>query len=627
MMESGSSTYEYTPLDASRRQIRLLHLLPSPSSANHTGTSCSNDEGLALPLSGPQVDSSGQADINYTDDIHCTFSHVSLDDDPEYEALSYVWGDQTDLITIYVHGHPFLITQNLFDALFYMRQTTKRILWADAICINQNDPVERASQILQMGSVFGQASTVVIYLGAWEDAGIAFRFIEAVGTEPLKHYHDTSSMYAEMQALLPDFVPESATRYLEEFFGRPWWSRVWTVQEYVLAKRTVFQSSQYLLEGSHVHDLKAGLDGHFTCCIRGASAVASWVNPNSPKLRAALTQNVAIDALSKSQYNGVFPPLYVAVWFRSRQCSDPLDKVYGVLGLIDQALQLRMRPDYNSIPKAVYTNAAVTWITDSRTLDVLSHVYGERSRVLDVPTYVPDLSTLMDTYSQIRCQFWASVSETHFHAAQDSEADMSVCSLLEATTYAVFIDTVLKTVNEDMHANWVYTNRNEHESSNPCFHTRYKSLSSACWQTICGGVVPCFNTESGETNYRTVQDHDYVTYKKWQAWEGGISNTDVDIDLFNRMAVPAQEGRNFAITNSGYLGLIPEKARPGDHLVLMPGGKAPYILRRVRKSTKRRYREKKDGIRRYEFIGDCYIHGIMHGETWDESKLEKIIMV
>jgi hypothetical protein len=109
-MENRSTTYTYSPLDESKRQIRLLHILPAARSSNSANQ--------------------GQENLTTThvDDIHCTFSVVSLNDHVEYEALSYVWGDTNDRITIYIHGHPSKITRNLYAALLHMRQAEERIL-------------------------------------------------------------------------------------------------------------------------------------------------------------------------------------------------------------------------------------------------------------------------------------------------------------------------------------------------------------------------------------------------------------------------------------------------------------------------------------------------------------------
>ncbi|RKL38091.1 hypothetical protein BFJ72_g7553 [Fusarium proliferatum] len=72
---------------------------------------------------------------------------------PPYEALSYVWGSKQDPRHIYINGNRFAVTQNLFEALAYLRlPDSDRTLWIDAICINQLDFAEREVQVQQMPS-------------------------------------------------------------------------------------------------------------------------------------------------------------------------------------------------------------------------------------------------------------------------------------------------------------------------------------------------------------------------------------------------------------------------------------------------------------------------------------------
>lgn len=103
----------YTSLDKSRGQIRLLHLLP------------------------------GDVD----DEICCTLEVVSLDDVPDYEALSYVWGSPNQLTHIKFDGHTFQVRKNLRRALTGIRRVySERVVWVDALCINQDDMAERGCE-------------------------------------------------------------------------------------------------------------------------------------------------------------------------------------------------------------------------------------------------------------------------------------------------------------------------------------------------------------------------------------------------------------------------------------------------------------------------------------------------
>lgn len=121
-----------------------------------------------------------------------------------------------------------------------MRQAEEHIFWVDALCINQADMDERASRVLQMGSLYAQACTVVVYLGKWENCAIAFRLIEGLGHDSDWHHHDAALTQEILCSFGMELSPQTAIAYLCEFFSLPWWSRLWIVQEYALAQCVIF---------------------------------------------------------------------------------------------------------------------------------------------------------------------------------------------------------------------------------------------------------------------------------------------------------------------------------------------------------------------------------------------------
>lgn len=92
----------------------------------------------------------------------------SLDNNPTFAALSYNWGpDAADpLQHIICSGRTIPITQNCYDALSTLhRKFNIRTIWVDAICINQDDDLEKGAQIPLMRDIYGKASRVYIWLG------------------------------------------------------------------------------------------------------------------------------------------------------------------------------------------------------------------------------------------------------------------------------------------------------------------------------------------------------------------------------------------------------------------------------------------------------------------------------
>ena len=117
-----SLPFQYTPLGSGDR-IRLLRILPRASTASGT--------------------------------LSCQIFEVDLSTAPEYEALSYVWGDVNDQEEIRLNGGLVSITRNLYSALRALRHNAlPRTIWADALCIDQHNVLERNHQVAIMGSIY-----------------------------------------------------------------------------------------------------------------------------------------------------------------------------------------------------------------------------------------------------------------------------------------------------------------------------------------------------------------------------------------------------------------------------------------------------------------------------------------
>ena len=129
---TGYRFYEYQPLPLSDQYIRQLILDP------------------------------GQGDEFLSGSLVTT----NLVNAPEFEAISYVWGARTRDRWIIVEGRQLPITASMEDVLRQTRMPEKqRTLWADSICINQEDNVEKGNQVSRMGEIYARSSRTLICLG------------------------------------------------------------------------------------------------------------------------------------------------------------------------------------------------------------------------------------------------------------------------------------------------------------------------------------------------------------------------------------------------------------------------------------------------------------------------------
>jgi hypothetical protein len=112
--------------------------------------------------------------LDRNSDVHCELfptrlSYWKNELLEHYTALSYVWGQTTQTGSLVVNGVPFRVTENLRGALNDLRDKERsRLLWVDAICINQSGFQERALQVERMTEIYQVASHTIIYLGGTE---------------------------------------------------------------------------------------------------------------------------------------------------------------------------------------------------------------------------------------------------------------------------------------------------------------------------------------------------------------------------------------------------------------------------------------------------------------------------
>ena len=180
-------------------EIRLLRLHPS------------SGLGLARPLSG-------------------SLKTIRLQDDnssvpTEFEALSYFWGNEEADRTLSIDNTALSITPNLETALRELSKgKVERLLWIDAICINQNDTNERNAQVRMMGSIYRSAARVIVWIGPRWTRG-NHSAAEVILLFASRQERGATSQQQAM--FLDEYAQGTAWPALVDFFDRPWWRRVW----------------------------------------------------------------------------------------------------------------------------------------------------------------------------------------------------------------------------------------------------------------------------------------------------------------------------------------------------------------------------------------------------------------
>ncbi|KAH8587764.1 heterokaryon incompatibility protein-domain-containing protein [Bisporella sp. PMI_857] len=165
----------------------------------------------------------------------------------KFEALSYVWGKQTTRQRIKCNGHSMYVGSSLLDAFGELaRRRSTGLIWADAICINQSDDQEKTRQVRMMREIYEKAQRVIIWLGKGQAGdGRGFELAKTL-------YQKCDGADYDMYATTYDFedfdceskgVPRSFGNLdwaaLFAILSHPWFSRIWVVQELLVAQESI----------------------------------------------------------------------------------------------------------------------------------------------------------------------------------------------------------------------------------------------------------------------------------------------------------------------------------------------------------------------------------------------------
>ncbi|KAH8726428.1 heterokaryon incompatibility protein-domain-containing protein [Phaeosphaeriaceae sp. PMI808] len=603
----------YTSLDESQRQIRLLHLHPGDSGAS--------------------------------DPLHCSFTVASLDNEISFEALSYVWGDATDALPIIVEEDTptaVPITRNLHNALKSMRsQSHERVIWADALCVNQNNLAERNSQVKLMSDVYGRATCVICYLGEyWEGCDMTMEFMERMGSDNGLHISSSHSPTVEISSKPVDWT--LLLPNIGQFFRFPYWSRVWTVQEYLLAQNTILQCGTRTLPGRFLFSFYENFITHFNFCCAEKSGLILALD-GSYKERSMVAAARTLWPLTRALEYDSRELFQLLVSFNYRSCQDSRDKIYGLLGLAPDAAAL-VDPDYTKTTKEVFQALPLSYYNLHKTLYFLSFCHNTVET--DMPSWVPNW-TCAETGPPITQLDW--LSHVHqFNAGGNQSSAIEVMDSNMLRLKGILLDTIVHIApprepqfSQDYGAvrklagfpgetsNVFVSYRDGDQSLEIAFFLNW--YAGFRLETMVYNPVAVENTTVMRRQYQRVNIRDPSAINQWYQFvakataKGSNARVKSEVDTLLRTMC---YNRRFVRTATGYIGWVPLSSQAGDLVVILAGGRVPYILRPKPRSKLRDVKHALADILRhkprmksqntkYTLVGDAYIHGAMDGEAFE----------
>lgn len=269
-------------------------------------------------------------------EISCSLVRTSLSTTPQFEALSYEWGEKGGDQWILVNDLIVPIQKNLLQALHHVRlRDRERLLWIDALCINQLDKLEKNHQVKRMSQIYMTAWRTLIWLGPEsQDSNLALRFMSFVGTShrggPFEELHVYNDYRRELESI-------------RRLFQRTYWTRLWIIQEVLVANEALIQCGQEVLDW----DL-------FSRC-QEYLLVPGIKTPRDDKFNDLHESTAASLERHRLRYQQGLCSLRELLYeFSNSKCFDVRDTIYGLAGLANDASDLPI--DYRKSAFDVFTD-------------------------------------------------------------------------------------------------------------------------------------------------------------------------------------------------------------------------------------------------------------------------------
>ena len=297
-------------------------------------------------------------------------SIYEIDQAPAFQALSYTWGQEIKQHRIGCDnfgrvGGFLSIYRNLWLALQRLRhETEERVLWIDAICIDQSNNTEKNVQVPLMRRLFGKADSVIVWLGEEsKDSSAAFDLISllvaATIMEPEFNSTDIKKVFQAQdlgRLALPEYS-DAAWKALDTLFWRPWSSRVWIIQEIIVAR-----DASVLCGSSH-------------CQWSHLAMAARYITDHSLTAITLVEPRRLIKLVKIGHRFRAGPPyslLELLLEARDSYSTDDRDKVFALLDIAEDTGLLK--PNYKQPLVDVYATLTKYFIERDRSLDILSAI-------------------------------------------------------------------------------------------------------------------------------------------------------------------------------------------------------------------------------------------------------------
>jgi hypothetical protein len=582
-----------------------------------------------------------------------------------FDAVSYSWGniEEADERKVVLDGSPFTVSPNLYSLLKRLRDSGRtKPIWIDFICIDQQNTTEKSRQIAMMGDIYSKADEVLIWLGdhqtsdtlpacmtreltdderVWFGDGRDWSKvdrIEAIFSQfskaPLSmragypqnylaaclaaiYQLATGRHLSDIPILTDDFYGAQILLELERLLDSKWWNRIWVVQESVLPATATLLYGAVQLPWSLFARAAVTVAAHAaTCCAR---AVA-----DTHRVFAARVLAIE-DARARWRSDTTLTLLSLANQFRSRDATDPRDKVFALVGLVrDWGGAAPFVADYDLSLYAVYRDVVEHAVRRAGTWEVLVGSGGIGTGRSDLPSWMPNWQQPFEEGGMERVRragmYNASAGRPPVvkFPTQEKDVILRVAGIkvdrvllrgeaMERTDDAGIIATfhAWTTLLEEVWSGRAGIRRRGTMFVHP--------QQSYYWRAICVDTLHHLADQGGVEHGRTKSSRSEGFYSRLP----GNASVHDSVPEFDRSVRTATLGRAFFVIEEGRFGLGPSTLAVGDDICVLLGGTVPFVLR------PKPMRRLPGQAEIYLLVGDCYVHGIMDGEAMKMGHLQE----
>lgn len=539
----------------------------------------------------------------FDDDILLSFDTVAFasDERPSYDALSYTWDTHSGsrLLHIVVKGmaQTMHISCNLADILLYLRYADRpRVMWIDALCIDQNNDVEKGPQVARMGQVYRSAERISIWLGREEnDSTRALNTMLWIGSKVTVDWARLS-VSLRPECVEPDFQdvnkgvplrPED-TKAIYHLLCRRWFQRLWIRQEVMLAEATaVVQCGLYQVPWNPFRRALACLYQKPRPC----TPFDEKLNTRLLSLRGLMGQAPTV------------PLAYVRAAFGQSDCADPRDRIYALLEFLPEGDRAVVgSPDYTRDAEVIFRDIVWRHIKHYRSLNILSQCQIDSKWASDM-SWTPDWTKKDFIYGR---SYWRGFASSHFGAMCTHSEDGRV--LRTPGTSVTHVEDLKdipamdgRHIDEQVQeALRVLISSDKLEGR---YVTGVSMLEAYARTSVANALGENQEPWLGEDPMLEEAQEIVLNALKQQEQDQRPSNSSHGHtrEIYKIMRAMLA-GRKLMHGSGGYIGTVPQPTQKGDEVCVLLGCHTPMVLRRIR-----------DDI--FRIVGECYVLGISEGEA------------